>query len=123
MINKEIQLHVQLTLFGVRIFDIGVEHTSVSTQERAATKSFSLGRLRQMLITYFNETELRNLVSDLGINYEYLSGDGMGDKARELIAYLERRGRLPEFLEVCKSRRPHVSWPEQEPEYEQIEGL
>jgi hypothetical protein len=51
----------------------------------------SLSRLRQILATRFSESELRTLCFDLGIDYDDLPGQEKASKARELIAYLERR--------------------------------
>ena len=48
--------------------------------------------LRQILAERFNEGELRTLCFDLGIDYENLPGQGKADKARELVAYFQRRG-------------------------------
>ncbi len=67
-------------------------------------------RLRQILTNYFNESELHTLCFDLGVDYESLPGDGKGDKARELVAYFERRGYFAKLVEVCYKQRPHALW-------------
>jgi len=67
-------------------------------------------RLRQILTTYFDAGELRTLCFDLGVDYDNLPGGGKADKARELISYLERRGRLPELVRIGRQLRPDVSW-------------
>src|SRR6185503_14426446 len=53
-------------------------------------------KLRQILISHFNESELRDLCFDLGIDYEVLGGDDKTDKARELILYFGRVERTSE---------------------------
>ena len=54
-------------------------------------------QLRQMLGVSLGEIELRDLCFRLEIDYENLPGETKADKARELIAYCERHGRLPEL--------------------------
>ena len=67
-------------------------------------------RLRRTLIRCFDENELRDLSFDLGVDYESLPGEGKGAKARELIAYLARRGRLADLVEIAQELRPNVDW-------------
>jgi len=69
-----------------------------------------LVQLREMLTTYFDAGELHTLCFDLEVDYDDLPGEGKVDKARELIAYLERRDRIPELVSVCQGLRPHVPW-------------
>jgi hypothetical protein len=66
--------------------------------------------LRQILEGSFNESELRTLCFDLHIDYDSLPGQSKGDKARELVAYLHRRGRIPELVRVGRQSRPDVHW-------------
>lgn len=67
-----------------------------------------LARLRQILLDLFNEDELRTLCFDMALDYEMLPGQGKGGKARELVAYLERRNRLAELLENLHRLRPNT---------------
>ena len=67
-------------------------------------------RLRQILTNYFDMSELRTLCFDLGVDYESLPGDGKGDKARELVAYFERRGYFSRLVEACYKLRPQAPW-------------
>jgi hypothetical protein len=67
-------------------------------------------RLRQVLAERFSDGELRTLCFDLGIEYDDLPGEGKADKARELVAYLERRDRIPDLKEIGRRVRPDVSW-------------
>ncbi len=69
-----------------------------------------LVKLRQILTTRFNGGELPTLCFDLGVDYDSLSSGGKADQARELVAYLDRRGRVPELVEMGKRLRPDVSW-------------
>lgn len=68
------------------------------------------GRLREVIVTLFNENELRNLTFDLGIDYEILAPGGKADKARELVAFCYRNGRLLHLLQQCRRERPHIAW-------------
>lgn len=67
-------------------------------------------KLRQNLMAYFNEAELKNLCFDLQVDYETLSGDGKIDKVRELINYCERHHRTTELLHICRLIRPNLEW-------------
>jgi hypothetical protein len=67
-------------------------------------------RLRQVLAERFDEGELRTLCFDLGIEYDDLPGEGRAGRARELVAYLERRDRIPYLMELGRRVRPDVLW-------------
>jgi len=86
----------------------------ISVTPSPSVKPFSRqidpAKLRQVLTERFNESELRNLCFDLHVDYESLTGAGKEDKARELVAYLERRGRLSELVETGKRQRPDIDW-------------
>jgi len=69
-----------------------------------------LARLRQNLADYFNDSELHDVCFDLGVSYDDLAGPSKADKARELVSYLERRGRIGELVGVCSRLRPNVGW-------------
>ena len=68
--------------------------------------------LRKKLVDRLNEQELRDLCFDLRVDYEALPAEGKAGKARELVSYLERRGRIPELIKKCSALRPDVSWEE-----------
>ena len=54
-----------------------------------------LTRLRQQMVDRFSDQELRDLCQDMGIEYDDMLPGGRADKARELVARCERRGRSP----------------------------
>ena len=83
-----------------------LEGVDLRNAQRAAV------RLRQILVERFDDEELRTLSYDLDVDYEDLRGTTSTSKARELVAYLERRNQLPDLVQLGKLRRPHVSWPE-----------
>ena len=68
--------------------------------------------LRQTLTTRFNEEELRTLCFELAVDYDDLPGRGKAAHARELIVYLERRGRISELIEAGRRLRPDIAWEE-----------
>ncbi len=59
---------------------------------------------------YFNVSELQGLSSALDVDYENLGGSIKIDKCRELVTYLQRRGRLSELVECCQQLRPNLAW-------------
>lgn len=69
-----------------------------------------LSKLRDQLMIYFNQSELRNLCFDLGINHEEVAGETLGDSARELVAYCRRHGMVDKLVVRCRELRPHVAW-------------
>ncbi len=84
-----------------------------ASSEKSSTPSsqvMSLSRLRQILVDRFDDGELRDLCFDLGIDYESLPGKGKSDRARELIAHLERRDGIPRLLAVVRRSRPEIDW-------------
>ncbi len=66
--------------------------------------------LRMNLDKYFNESELRNLCFDMTIDYDSLSGENKSDKARELVAYFDRRQIISDLVARCRVLRRNVSW-------------
>ena len=66
--------------------------------------------LREILASRFSDGELRDLCFDLGVDYESLAGEGKSAKAREFIAYLQRRGRLAELVSAGKQMRADIHW-------------
>jgi hypothetical protein len=71
-----------------------------------------LTQLRQLLTTHFSVSEIHTFCFDLGVDYEDLPGAGKTDKARELIAHMQRRGRLGELVQAGRQSRPDVQWPD-----------
>jgi hypothetical protein len=74
------------------------------------TTAQELADLRQKLADYFDDGELKSLCFDLGVAYDELPGEGKVNKARELIAFMERRDRIAELVAECARQRPKVSW-------------
>jgi len=83
---------------------------AVGAKGQEANSLLESRRLRQILAGRLDDGELRTLCFDLGIDYDDLPGEGKANKARELIAYLERRGLVPELVRVGRQMRPDIPW-------------
>jgi hypothetical protein len=70
----------------------------------------NLAELRKNLSTYFSLDELNTLCFDLGIDFDNLGGETKEGKARELVKYSYRNGRLEELLKGAKQSKPNVDW-------------
>ena len=75
-------------------------------------------QLHEILVDRFSIDEIRTLCFELGIEYEELDGDGRTGKARELITYVERRGRTQDLINCAKIARPEANWPTVQPSQE-----
>jgi hypothetical protein len=82
----------------------------VSAAAQKPTDQLNKAVLRQLLDRHFSNSELHDLCFDLNIDYERLPGQGKGDKARELVAYAERYGRIAELAAKCREIRPYADW-------------
>lgn len=67
-------------------------------------------KLRENLVDYLSDGDVRDLCFDMDIDYESLPGQGKSAKARELITFCERRERLPELVTKLDKLRPQVAW-------------
>jgi nucleoside phosphorylase len=81
-----------------------------ATVDQRSPEQIDVTALRQLLTLHFNTGELQNLCFDLNIDYENLPGQGKGDKARELIAYAQRHGRLASVISQARRLRPNADW-------------
>ncbi len=79
-------------------------------------------QLHQALIRYFSEAELQMLAFNLNIDYENLPGHTKAERARELIAYVDRQGRLNELVTQINVLRPNADLAPSEPFYIEIIG-
>ena len=60
--------------------------------------------LYQQLADQFNLAELQDLSFGLGVDFEDLGGTGRKAKARELVQYMQRRGRLDQLSRAMQER-------------------
>jgi hypothetical protein len=97
---------------------VGLAHLTALAQQgvcgrvivRPDAASLKRIHLRQLLVRHFDEEELRTFCSDLGVDYDNLRGEGKESRARELLAYLERRDRLPDLTALGSQERPNADW-------------
>jgi hypothetical protein len=75
----------------------------------ARIEHVDLAKLCGFTTNYFNETELRDICFDLYVDYDSLPGPGKRDKARELVAFIDRHGQIDEFVSICCQRRPNIA--------------
>lgn len=69
-----------------------------------------LARLRQRISQLFSEGELRQLCFDLGLGYDDLDGRGKSENVMELVARMDREGRLPDLIGRLRKLRPKEDW-------------
>ena len=65
------------------------------------------------IVQGFNLDELKSLCFELGIIFDNLAGDTLDAKARELVAYSQRRGELAKLFAAIRVRRLLLSLPAQ----------
>ena len=66
--------------------------------------------LQQLLVKHFDLSEMKQLCFDLTIDYEELAGDTKSEKARQLVKFGHRHGRIPEIVRQCAKERPKAEW-------------
>lgn len=67
-------------------------------------------KLFRVLDERFDETDLRTLCFELGVDYGDLPGATEQDKARELVLHLEKHRRIHELVKVGRQTRPDIPW-------------
>lgn len=72
-----------------------------------------LPHLTDLISQVFNLDEFQDLCMRLGILYDTLGGTNLNGKARELVAYFERRQDLSRLITACISLRPNSPWPQE----------
>lgn len=80
--------------------------------ERTTAQNYpaEASRLREMIIKYFNEYELKALCFDLDIDYDLLSGSHKGEKALALLLDVIQKSNFNRLKEIVKKNRPSISW-------------
>lgn len=68
-------------------------------------------QIRRLIAGYFSLQELKTLCFELDVEFDDLGGEGRSDKARELVTFVQRRGRLIDLLQTLASERPGIAWP------------
>jgi len=76
---------------------------------REQIKQLSTSELHRLLAKHYDLEELRTLAFNLGVDWDELGGETKSARARELIAYLQRRNRLGDLLAAIGTSRPDVA--------------
>lgn len=103
---KELEMRVQKAIARAEQLQHMETHHTLPIGD--VTSAIDLLALRDVLLQAFNESELRDICFSLRVDYEEIYGEGKRDKTRELILYLERRGRISELVEICRQLRPNL---------------
>ena len=61
--------------------------------------------LHRFIVDHYDLNELKTLCFNLGVNFDALPGDGTVAKARELVVYLGRRGKLERLVDALHQGR------------------
>jgi outer membrane protein assembly factor BamB len=77
---------------------------------RTVAPSPEAARLHHILITYFSLEELRTLCFQIGVNYDFLAGEELRGKARELLLHLQRQDALSRLTAWLQGERPDIDW-------------
>jgi hypothetical protein len=80
--------------------------TSDVRTEQTVDDDANLSWLLAFICDHYDEAELKALAFDLNVVYDELPSRGRRSKARDLISYLVRRGRLDELVGLLKEDRP-----------------
>jgi hypothetical protein len=85
------------------------EHASIEVEElMREDESMHPAKLRTLIVGRFDLEELRTLCFDLEVDFDGLRGEGLRAKARELVAYFQRRGKLPRLVAEIRRQRPDI---------------
>lgn len=67
---------------------------------------------RDELVSLFSLSEFVDLCLGLNVDFDTLGGESLNDKARELILFFKRRGKLKELRDHVRLLRPNGRWPD-----------
>ncbi len=69
-------------------------------------------QLHRILSERLDVEELRTLCFYAGVSYDHLRGEGQPGKARALLEYVDKRGRISDLVDAGKEIRSDINWPE-----------
>jgi hypothetical protein len=93
-----------------RSYWLNVDWNKSIGEDLDAFDSNYLANLLKNVKSDFNESELRDLCFELDIEFDDLPGPSRKDKCRELISLMKRQKRIPEFIQICRNKRPNTQW-------------
>jgi hypothetical protein len=85
---------------------LGIYRSALGGMRPTEQASIQGNKLREALTVLFSDGELRDLTSDLGVDYDTLEGSTKGDKARELVAWFQRHDNELHLIEEVRRLRP-----------------
>ena len=71
--------------------------------------------LPEQISRHFNLDELRALCYDLGLEYENLRGETRDARALALVELCARRDKSGQLLQLCREKRPSLTWEFKQP--------
>lgn len=74
------------------------------------TDTEQIAHLLHVLDRFFDAGEIETLAFRLNVDFDNLRGGTKNEKARALIAYLERRGLIDSLVEIIQTERPNLPW-------------
>ncbi|MCP4416179.1 MAG: toll/interleukin-1 receptor domain-containing protein, partial [Chloroflexi bacterium] len=74
------------------------------------THKKQLVQLKEKINTHFDAAEFRELVFDLGIDFDNIPGNAKNARIIELLDRLNDNGRIPELITLCQNHRPKLVW-------------
>lgn len=82
-------------------------------QPKIENQQTILSDMQTMIVQTFSISEVDDLCRKLNIEPELVKTANMAlnDYVRELIGYMNRRGRISHLLLQCQQERPHLLWP------------
>ena len=83
-----------------------VPDVRAEVREGAAARKGLHRKLLTFIRDSFDAEDLQTLCFDLDVVYDDLPAKGRKSKARELIAYLEKRGRVQDLIDLLREERP-----------------
>ncbi len=87
-----------------------LKRVEAEAQPPALDKSSALVALQFLIARHFNVEEIKHLSFGLEIDPSVLDGVGCNGKARELVLYCDRHGRLEDLLAAVVQERPLAPW-------------
>jgi hypothetical protein len=79
---------------------------TVAAPPTVAIVTLSPAALLRLMCETFDRDEVDGLVFEMGLGRN-VRGDSTEERARSLISAAQRRGRLPELIELCRRERPN----------------
>ncbi|MCL4872299.1 MAG: hypothetical protein KJ063_25340 [Anaerolineae bacterium] len=88
-------------------FNFETDPQEINSDVEAPSHAF-LTEMHQLLVRHFSQEELKTLCFNLGIDFDDLDAVGRTHKARELVQYMGRRGRIEELTSIMAAERPNL---------------